>query len=463
MRIALPSPDRPRASVIIPAWRRADLLRRCLESLASHLCHQASFETVIMVNGATPDVVSLVRDDVEGARVVTSQVNLGFGRGCNRAARKATGEFLVFLNDDTQVQDDWLDALVRTADAHPEAGAVGSRIVSHDGLLLEAGGLVWREGVSSHVGRGLPESTKQHRFVRRADYCSASSLLVRRTTWDAVGGFDEGYFPGYYEDVDLCLSIGRLGQEILFEPRSCVRHYESGSLEWDSPYKDFVASRSQARFISKWSADLNRFPALPESEDPWDRLVVDERALLAARRAHLRVLIVDGGARDRSDTSPGLAAAVEDLAGRRVAISVFVGEAADPDGYFADVGVEVVDGDLLSHLAGPVTYEAVLFRQGADFQAFAQALRALQPLAAVLYETEDAASDVLKLPEDAKSLAGSPLIRADHIVCRSAIDASLLGLLPRRAPMSRSVGMALTGARRDVVRLRSRLCGGRQP
>lgn len=458
--IVLPAPGRPRASVVIPAWRRAELLRTCLESLAGHRSRHP-FETVVILNGATPDVVALVTQEVEGAKVVRSRVNLGFGGGCNRAARAATGEHLVLLNDDTEVQDGWLDALVDTADAHPEAGAVGSRILSYDGLLLEAGSLVWREGISSHVGRGLPESTPRHRFLRRADCCSASSLLVRRTTWDAVAGFDERYFPGYFEDVDLCLSIGRLGQQILFEPRSRVRHHESGSLEWDSPYKHFVASRSRTKFIAKWSAELPRFPALPRADaDPWERDLVDERALLASRHLHRRALVVDG-----DGPSPRVRAVVEGLARGRTAVSVFLGGAPDEDGWFAGLGVEVVETDLVPHLARPtVLYDAVVFCRGDDFRAFAPSVRSLQPQSAMVYDTGDATSDVLELPEAAASPSGSPILEADRVVCRSAFDASLLALVPQRAPAAladaedpwRPLEEAVHEARRDVLRRRRR-------
>lgn len=454
-RILLPAPQRPRASVVIPAWRRADLLRRCLESLAAHSSTSA-FETIVILNGAAPEVAALVNDEVQGVKVVSSRANLGFGGGCNRAARRASGEFLVLLNDDTEVEDGWLDALVDTAEAHPEAGAVGSRIVSHDGLLLEAGGLVWREGVSSHVGRGLPASTERHRFLRRADYCSGSSLLVRRTTWDAVGGFDEGYFPGYYEDVDLCLSIARLDQQVFFEPRSCVRHYESGSLDWDSPYKHFVASRSQERFIAKWSAELDRFPALPKTtDDPWQRDIVDERALLASSRSHRRLLVVDWGGHRETPIFSRAAAVLIDLPAWHIALAVTTTAHTAELDRLAGRGVEVLDSDIVAHLARPtVLYDAVLFLGAAEFQALAPSVRALQPQASVVYVVGDATTDVLRLAEATASPAGSPLISANNVVCRGGFDASLLALVPARAPVSESVPEALVAARRDVLRIR---------
>jgi hypothetical protein len=220
-----------------------------------------------------------------------------------------------------------------------------------------------------------------------------------------------------------------------------------------------VASRSQARFIAKWSAELERFPALPEADaDPWARDIVDERALLASRRSHRRVLVVDRG--EPGDRSRA-AAVVDDLPGWQIAVATSTPDDADR---FAGRGVEVIDGDLTAHLSRPtVLYDAVAFLRAADFEDLAPAVRALQPQAAVVYDVADATTDVLRIAEAASSAAGSPLVRADHLVCRGGFDASLLALVPGRAPVGGSVAEALASARAEALRIRSaaRPCGGR--
>ena len=85
---------------------------------------------------------------------------------------------------------------------------------------------------------------------------------MRRATWDTIGGFDEGYFPAYYEDVDLCLSIQATGQRVVYQPASRVRHHESASL--DPGYKLFVHEAMRSRFVAKWQEQLMSFPA-PEA------------------------------------------------------------------------------------------------------------------------------------------------------------------------------------------------------
>ena len=81
----------------------------------------------------------------------------------------------------------------------------------------------------AHVGAGLPADSTAYGYVRYADYISANGLLVDRHAWDAVGGFDERYFPAYYEDVDLCLALLDHGYRVAYEPRARLQHLESQS------------------------------------------------------------------------------------------------------------------------------------------------------------------------------------------------------------------------------------------
>jgi GT2 family glycosyltransferase len=256
----------PRVSVVTLAWKNVDLLARCLESLQRHLPH-ALADVVILLNGADPDVVEYVRRDVVGAKIVAAEVNLGFAGGCNRAATFATGEYLVLLNDDTEIEPGWLEALVETADACPTAGAVGSRILFPDGSLQEAGCIIWSDGTTMPIGRH--EASEPNTFAHRrpVDYCSACSLLIRRSVWDALGGMDENYYPAYYEDVDFCLRVQLAGGIVIYEPRSLIRHRESAST--DEHFRRFVWSRSWQYFSNKWRDVLTMFeqanPASPAS------------------------------------------------------------------------------------------------------------------------------------------------------------------------------------------------------
>jgi len=271
--VTLPAPRDPAASVVMLAWRSPLVVASLRAVAAAGAGHP--FEVVVVLNGAAPEIIDLVTGSVVGARIVSSPVNLGFSGGCYRGARAARGGHLVFLNDDTEVQAGWLDALLDTVEGDGSIGAVGSRLLFDDGTIQEAGAVLLRDASTMTVGRGEPDVAGTYLERRDVDYCSAAALLVRRSAWEAVGGFDDRYFPAYYEDVDLCLSIREAGLRVVYEPRSRVVHHESATL--DSAYKTFVHGRMRDRFREKWAGHLGLYV----EGDPWSPATVER----AVRRA----------------------------------------------------------------------------------------------------------------------------------------------------------------------------------
>jgi GT2 family glycosyltransferase len=270
----------------VAAFSRLDRLQRCLQSLASRGNEALPFQVVVVLNGGTPEVREFLHDAVEGVTLACSDVNAGFAGACNLARRYAVAPYLVLLNDDAEVEPGWLEQLVATAEAHPNAGAVGSAVLFPDGRLQEAGSIIWGDGSTSAVGRGSVGIGWEHDFVREVDYSSACSLLVRAETWDAVGGMSEDYFPAYYEDCDLCMRIRRLGQRVLFSPASRVRHHEGSSS--DNHLRTFLILRNRRRFRAVWRHGLREH----ESPAPLESAPI-ERALHRGRRHPRRLLIVD--------------------------------------------------------------------------------------------------------------------------------------------------------------------------
>jgi GT2 family glycosyltransferase len=252
-RVVLRPSEHPRASIVLTAWRDAPLVIPCLRSVADTVS-EVPYEVIVAFNAPTETLLADFERVVVGARVVRSPVNLGFAVALNRACMLVRGEYIVFLNDDTEVEPGWLGALVRTADAIPAAGAVGSAMLTPEGDLAEAGSIVWRDGGITAVSQSVLEKVGPLERTRQVDYCSASSLLVRRSTWDAVGGFDEGYYPAYFEDVDLCFKITRNGEGVFCDQSSRVRHNRGSSSS--TFYQEFLLSRNVKRFVGRWSAEL---------------------------------------------------------------------------------------------------------------------------------------------------------------------------------------------------------------
>jgi len=213
-----------------------------------------AYEIIVSLNDPAPGLEEEIAAADPEVRVTSSSVNRGFAGGCNRGASLAVGEYIVLLNDDTEVEPGWLDALVTTADSQPSAGAVGSLVLAADGTVESAGSVVWRDGSTAHVSEALlPDPDVLYR-PRRTDFCTAASLLVRKRVWDELGGFDERYYPAYVEDVDLCFRIAALGLEVRYEPRSRVRH-RAGSSRSDR-YGDFLWQRNLPFFASRFKDEL---------------------------------------------------------------------------------------------------------------------------------------------------------------------------------------------------------------
>ncbi|MEJ0015491.1 MAG: glycosyltransferase [Acetobacteraceae bacterium] len=225
--IRVPRSAHPLVSVVIPSFGQVEFTLRCLASIAAHP-PKAAIE-VIVVDDATADGSTACLAQVQGIRLIINPRNLGYLRSCNTAARIADGEYLMLLNNDTQVMADWLDALLSPFLTRSDVGAVGSKLLYPDGRLQEAGCIVWDDGSGWNFGRLDNPDRPAYNYLREVDYCSAASLLVRRALFNGMGGFDERYAPAYCEDSDLAFRLRERGYKVIYQPRSQVIHFEGVS------------------------------------------------------------------------------------------------------------------------------------------------------------------------------------------------------------------------------------------
>ena len=231
-------------SVIIPVLNNLADTKACVKALRAAQ-DSAAAEVIIADNGSTDGTAAWAVS--EGLRVAGSSVNEGFARACNRGAAAASGEYLVFLNNDTLPGPGWLAAL-RRASLETGAGIAGGKLLFPDGSIQHAGVTVRADGMPEHFLRGLPYAGEA--FVNKRRYfhaVSAACMLVRKELFYAASGFDAAFVNGY-EDVDFCLRAARLGSGSLYEPACEVVHFESRTAG------RFAAEEANRElFLSRWA------------------------------------------------------------------------------------------------------------------------------------------------------------------------------------------------------------------
>lgn len=228
-------------SVCIVSWNVKDLLRDCLNSLRAQ-AGNVRYETIVVDNDSRDGSAEMVRREFPWVKLIEPGANLGFGRANNVAYQHSRGRWVLLLNPDTVVLDRAIETLVKFADEHPEAGAVGGRTLKAD-LSLERSCCWGSPGVWPLICKSLglhlvfrksrvfnreamdwwPRNT-----VRDVDVITGCCLMIRREIYEKTGGFDEAFFM-YAEEVDLCWRIRKMGWKLMFCPQAQIIHLVGAS------------------------------------------------------------------------------------------------------------------------------------------------------------------------------------------------------------------------------------------
>lgn len=255
--INVPVFENPAVSIVIPVYNQFEFTYNCIQSIVEN-SGNISYE-IIIANDCSTDLTTRIEELISGITVITNEKNLRFLLNCNHAAQYAKGKYILFLNNDTQVQKNWLAPLVELIERDEKIGMVGSKLVYPDGRLQEAGGILWKDGSAWNYGHLSDPNDPEYNYVKEVDYISGAAIMIRSVLWKEIGGFDERFVPAYCEDSDLAFEVRKHGYKVMYQPLSVVVHFEgvSNGTDTSAGQKKYQIVNSE-KFFEKWKDTLEK-------------------------------------------------------------------------------------------------------------------------------------------------------------------------------------------------------------
>jgi GT2 family glycosyltransferase len=272
-RVVYRHEETPKVSIIIPTKNRLDLLHPCIESLVKKTFY-SNWELVIVDNGSDDPNVGAYYEELRALlrdrlKILDAPGGFDFSAMNNRAARKAEGDYLLLLNNDTEcIHGEWLDAMMAHA-RRPDVGIVGARLLypktlklQHAGAILGLGQLSTANHVFPNVPHDAPSYMNRTFVDQEYSAVTGACLLIRASLFHQAAGL-EPRFKILHQDIDLCLKVRDLGYRVIWTPFATLIHHRSGTAKYaKSMYGEASAARRETElFHARWKSRLYRDPA----------------------------------------------------------------------------------------------------------------------------------------------------------------------------------------------------------
>ena len=262
-----PADSAPEVSIIIPVFNNLSYTRKCLWAISKNTGREVSYEIVVVDNGSTDGTEEFLREiqqNNSNFQYLRNSRNLGFARACNQGADAARGKYLIFLNNDTEPQPDWLNRLIEPFRTNESIGVVGARLIYPDGTIQHAGIEMMQAAEPVYLrnyGATMVLPEHPYRFAaptdprvmrpRELDMVTGACLAIPAQLFQKVNGFDEAYLNGG-EDADLCFKVRADGYKVLYQPEALVIHHEGKT---ESRFQN--VREVTERLFQRWGWTLN--------------------------------------------------------------------------------------------------------------------------------------------------------------------------------------------------------------
>jgi GT2 family glycosyltransferase len=251
LNVAFEHVENPLVSIIIPVKNEYIMTVFLLNSIHSYT-KNIPYE-IIIADDNSEDQTTEIEKNFPNITVIKNDINTpGFLFNVNNAIKHARGKYILLLNNDMMVWENYLEELLKVIEEHEDIGIVGAKTIGLDNKIQECGCTMKKDGEVEFIGKNkAPEFLDDKEFIE-CDYCSGCSILLKKETWYKAGGFDLNYAPAYYEDSDLAFNIKyNLGLKSVCVPKSKIYHYKQVSYMKDIKSKGTITS-SKKYFINKW-------------------------------------------------------------------------------------------------------------------------------------------------------------------------------------------------------------------
>jgi glycosyltransferase involved in cell wall biosynthesis len=267
VRYQVPTPE-PLISIIVPTRNQVDLLSECIDGVLNKT-HYKNIEVVIVDNGSDdPETIEYMKIAIKRdarVKIFKNSEPFNFSRLNNCAVEIANGEIICFLNNDIQIiNPEWLSEMVSQV-VRKGIGAVGAKLLFPDRTIQHAGVVVGMCGSAGHISKGAPGNSLGYYcksvLPQNMTAVTAACMLVKKTVFTQVGGFDEESLPIAFNDIDLCLKIRKAGYLIVFTPYAELIHHESASRGYeDTPEKQARFNAEVQVMRTRWGQTLMNDP-----------------------------------------------------------------------------------------------------------------------------------------------------------------------------------------------------------